>query len=478
MTHQVDNPESSLVELVKQKLRDGGKLLRVLTDSMSQHVPTDVSLAAFAEWAPTKPKEARCYPLPDSKAAQGLTLLTHKAVERLVSDGVCKVTGRGDRRMVQLLEEPPAAHADSPVVPESRLDVTAPATDRASQIKDDLLADGVRPSHDERCQQRIQSQRSRHGEHPVEIHEAAGLFPLDEESIPDLTDPLEGVDLQRFRHVLPPHRPDEAHKLTEAIAADGCRNPLLVGVLEGKKYLVDGFNRQRICEALGRLFKVIERDFASEKEVVAWIRANFATGRNPTRTARNYYLGCDYLDEKQPHGGNRGNQHTAGKRQKLPIDSTAEAVARREKCSAKHVKNCARFARHLEAAVSCGLGFLKWPILQERIKYGRKLLDELISAGPGGCQEAVESLLAENPDRQISAAMIRKAIGVEDKPEATEGEPERSPLEVISETLDEAVELADRLDDDDLGDLARLVDNVESNLACLRAILNNKRRQK
>jgi hypothetical protein len=517
MTHPVEDPESVLVERLKQTLRAGGKLLRLLPESLSPHVPTDVSMAAFEEWVSTNRRQLNNYPLPDSKIAKGLALLIQMAVDRLVRDGVCKVTGRGERLMVQLLEEPPAAHADSSVVPESRHDVTAPATDRASQIKDDLLADGVRPSHDERCQQRIQSQRSRHDGRPVETHEAADLSPLDEESLPaDLnpTGPLEGVDLQRFRDYLPPHRPDEARKLTEAIAADGCRTPLLVGVIGGKKYLVDGFNRQRICEALGLHFAVAERGFASDDEALAWMRANFGAGRNGTRTANNYYLGCDYLSEKHPRGGDRGNQHTGGKGKKVPFDSTAEAIARKHRCSDKHVKDCARFARHLEEAVGCGLDFLKWPILHERIKYTRKLLDDLILAGPGGCQAAVESLLAEDPDRQITAGMIRKAVGVGDEAPAEEerpqrdpaelisetfitdsedvaevsepaprpptpapftakGEPQRSAVEVISETFEKAVALATSIDD--LKELRRIVRSVESHLAALRAILSNKR---
>jgi hypothetical protein len=40
-------------------------------------------------------------------------------------------------------------------------------------------------------------------------------------------------------------------------------------------------------------------------------------------------------------------------------------------------------AEHIDAACACSLGFLKWPRLQERIKYTKKLLDDLINLGAG-----------------------------------------------------------------------------------------------
>jgi Protein of unknown function (DUF3102) len=71
-----------------------------------------------------------------------------------------------------------------------------------------------------------------------------------------------------------------------------------------------------------------------------------------------------------------------------------------------------------------------------------------------------------------------KAHGIESKQEATEAEeqPQRSALDVIYETLEQAVDLADTIED--LNDLSRLVTSVEANLSRLRGILNNKRKKK
>lgn len=75
----------------------------------------------------------------------------------------------------------------------------------------------------------------------------------------------------------------------------------------------------------------------------------------------------------------------------MPIsDSTAASIAAEEKCSPKHVKNCATFAKHIDIACSSGLDFLKWRALTERIKYNRKLVAELIDMGAGGCQDVIE----------------------------------------------------------------------------------------
>jgi hypothetical protein len=289
----------------------------------------------------------------------------------------------------------------------------------------------------------------------------------------DPADPLEGVDLVRFHGRLRPHTAEETLKLTESIAAEGCREKVLVGILEGSKYLVDGFHRRRVCQELALPFEASERHFGTEEEVLAWMEANGRARRNQTRTERNYDVGCRYLREKKTHGGDRTSAGSKGK--KLALDNTAQTIAAQERCSHQHVKNCAGLARHVEEAVSCGLDFLKWPILEERITYSRKLLDDLISAGPGGC-EGVEALLAANPEGPISPASIRKALGIKEKKQEAEGQPERSAVDFIAETFERAVKAADSIDD--VNDLARLVDSAESNLARLRGILDNKRRKK
>ncbi len=58
-----------------------------------------------------------------------------------------------------------------------------------------------------------------------------------------------------------------------------------------------------------------------------------------------------------------------------------QAIAAEERCSDRHVKNCAKLAAKVEEACACGLAFLKWPLLSERIRYSAKLIDELINLG-------------------------------------------------------------------------------------------------
>jgi hypothetical protein len=90
------------------------------------------------------------------------------------------------------------------------------------------------------------------------------------------------------------------------------------------------------------------------------------------------------LRRKKSHGGDRKSEKIKGP--KGTIDSTATEIGKEEGCGPTAVKRHAKMVQHIAEACGCGLGFLRDPILQERIKYSKKLLDELIYVGAGGCK--------------------------------------------------------------------------------------------
>lgn len=243
------------------------------------------------------------------------------------------------------------------------------------------------------------------------------------------------VDFKAFCNYDREHTQAEEELLLKGLQANGCKDALTVGVIDGKRFLVDGFTRKKLCEAHGIDYAINEVEFSSLQEAQDWIDLYGDGQRQWTRTDRNYKIGRRYERRKKGQGGDRKSEKIKGKT--LPFDSTADEIARECHCSDKHVKNCARFYRQLEEVCLYGLEFLKTPILTERIRYSKKLLDQLNEMGAGGCQEEIKALLAES-DKPISPKMIREKLGLaetEEKPDLIE-RPSQKAMSLIGQVKD------------------------------------------
>ena len=64
---------------------------------------------------------------------------------------------------------------------------------------------------------------------------------------------------------------DELADLAASIAANGLRDPITVGVLEGKRFLVDGRNRLKACEIAGVEPRFDEIEFKDEDDLRAFV---------------------------------------------------------------------------------------------------------------------------------------------------------------------------------------------------------------
>ena len=174
-------------------------------------------------------------------------------------------------------------------------------------------------------------------------------------------------DTKRYRHHLPPKQEAKREQLAEDLAARGCLCPLVVAKIDGVRYLLDGFHRYDICRAGDIAFRVKDLTLPDHDAALAWIEAN-AEDTRFTRTSRLYYVGCRYLREKGNHGGDRKSSHQ-GEDLK-----TAERIAKEERLGRATVERAARMAAHVNDACKRGLAFLKWPLLQERLRYSKKML--------------------------------------------------------------------------------------------------------
>lgn len=273
----------------------------------------------------------------------------------------------------------------------------------------------------------------------------------------------DGLDCAAYRDHLRPHTAEERARLEASLLAEGCRDPLAVAALDGRRYLIDGFHRKDVCDARGIPYETREVAFETGEQVLRWIEANGRARRNQTRTERLYYVGRRYNREKGRHGT---NQHT----RKDQLDPSCDRIAAEEHVGPATVKRAGKFAALLDEACAFGLGFLKWPVLAERLRVTPKLLARLIELGAGGCRDQVEGLLAAaGADGFVTAAAVKKAIG-DAADQGQEGE--AKDVVAYGETA------LNRIVGDAMtatpGQVARLIEMVETARSELRAVLKSR----
>ncbi len=98
---------------------------------------------------------------------------------------------------------------------------------------------------------------------------------------------------------IPPLTPDEYALLEASILAEGCRDPLIVWPVDGRKILVDGHNRLDVCVQHDLDFEVREREFSDREAVEDWMDTNQLGRRNLTADARALLVGRRYNRAKR-----------------------------------------------------------------------------------------------------------------------------------------------------------------------------------
>lgn len=88
-----------------------------------------------------------------------------------------------------------------------------------------------------------------------------------------------------FQSLIPPLSAEERNQLEANIAADGCRDPLVVWHISDSAWdnvytLIDGHNRYEICTRLGIDFETVEQEFDSREDVIVWMVDNQRGRRN------------------------------------------------------------------------------------------------------------------------------------------------------------------------------------------------------
>jgi len=151
-----------------------------------------------------------------------------------------------------------------------------------------------------------------------------------------------------FASLLWPLEKEEREQLEASIAADGCRDPLVVW----GETIVDGHNRYEICTRLGIAFNVVEKQFADKIAAADWIDRNQAGRRNATPDQLRLIRGRIYNRMKKAIPNADGIGGKSGKivgDQIEPQQKTADKLAEQFRVSPATIKRDGQLAESVEA---------------------------------------------------------------------------------------------------------------------------------
>lgn len=146
-----------------------------------------------------------------------------------------------------------------------------------------------------------------------------------------------------FKSLIPPLSDEERARLESNLAADGCRDPLVVW--DEKGILLDGHNRHEICTRLDIPFSTTRLSFDTRDDAADWIESNQLGRRNLTPDQRSILRGRMYNREKKRSSG-RADRDLSGGQNDHP--KTAERIAAKTGVSEKTVRRDAKRAEQYE----------------------------------------------------------------------------------------------------------------------------------
>jgi len=149
-----------------------------------------------------------------------------------------------------------------------------------------------------------------------------------------------------FASLLTPLTPQEQGLLAASLAAEGCRDPLVVW--QGHGVILDGHARWKILQANPTIsFTVAEVEFATREQAREFVLLRQLSRRNLPPLAAKYYRGSVYNGAKKTPGA-RTDKATADGKRKWASDE----VAARFQVDESTVRRDARLARDLDAVAA------------------------------------------------------------------------------------------------------------------------------
>jgi len=224
--------------------------------------------------------------------------------------------------------------------------------------------------------------------------------------------------LEEIKKALFPLREEELVALESSVLAEGIRDPLVVWPKEGKLILVDGHYRYQLAQKHGLPFNVVERNFASLEEVLAWVDQNQLARRNLTDEQRRYLLGRIY--ERQKRQGMRSDlQLVDNLSTSSGSAATAKAIAKSAGVNEKTIRRSAEFSKAVDAVKQISPEAAE-RILKGEVKDAITVLPE-VAKDPEVLSAVAEKIAAgERSIRKVKTEVERK-IARKRAPELPEG---------------------------------------------------------
>ena len=216
------------------------------------------------------------------------------------------------------------------------------------------------------------------------------------------------IDPEFRKHLLPLDT-HEILFLEESIAAEGCREALVIW--EEESTLIDGHNRYEICTRLGVPFETRMVSLPNREAVLDWMDKNQAGRRNMTTKDMEIVRGRIYNRRKQKHGGQSPGGSIQSEYSASAI-KTAHIVAGELEVSASTVQRSGKRAEVYDAMLEIDD--------EEAAKAARNATrEEIDQASKKQPAEAAEELKAKAKEKAKPRAEPKKKA---DKPKEAEAD--------------------------------------------------------
>jgi hypothetical protein len=195
-----------------------------------------------------------------------------------------------------------------------------------------------------------------------------------------------------IRDLIPPPSAAEEAELERQLLAEGCRDPLVVWA--GRRILLDGHTRLRLCLKHGLPFRVTEVHLPNREAAVAWVLARQGGRRNLSAEWRAYLRGRHYLRDRRAPGGTGANQHCApwAGQNEHAAPSVLRRLAALYRVGQATLRRDARFAADVDALVAhCGAEVKGWALAADA-RLTRRDVAKLALLGPADQRQVMEQL--------------------------------------------------------------------------------------
>jgi hypothetical protein len=183
---------------------------------------------------------------------------------------------------------------------------------------------------------------------------------------------------EEFKKLIPPLTSEEFKQLEQNCLAEGIRE----AILTWNGFIIDGHNRYEIAQRWNLDYQTKSKHFKDEEDVIEWMILNQLGRRNITKEQKDYLIGKRYENEKQKHGGARGQN---------VLLNTAEKIAKEVGLSDKQVKRNEEFAKGVDKLSE----ELKQQVLQGKSELNKSDVQIIAKAEPTFVAQTEADIIAK-----------------------------------------------------------------------------------